>query len=455
MEKYNTLKTRYLKYFFLGIGGIGMSALAKYTAANNFFTAGYDAVNSDITAELEQLGIKIIFSDNPKLLPDNLSPNDTLVILTPAIKQSNLLNYFKSHNFTIIKRAQFLAQIVNSKTLIAIAGTHGKTTTSAITAHIFFQANKLNSAFVGGITKNYNSNFIFQNSQNPFSVAEADEYDKAFLWLNPFISVITSIEPDHLDIYKNYNNLLLTFQQFAQKTNPNGKLIVAHNLKKFFPNALTFGFSPESDFFASDLYVENQKQFFTIHLKNHSFKTYINFPAKAYVADALAAAAAAFSCNIPITTIKSALQSYIGTKRRFDLITHCNNTYIYEDYAHHPTEITALFNALNTFYPNLKKTILFQPHLFSRTADLAEQFAYALEPFDQIIVTDIYPAREKPLPNISAFTILDKIKNPHKFYLPIKNLPDALYNFKFQILAVTGAGNINSILKPFYKNLCK
>ncbi len=438
-------------YFFLGIGGIGMSALARYLKKNGFTVAGYDANKSQITSQLEEEGISVIYTDTPDLLPNHLNPENTLVIITPAIKEGALLNYFQKNRFKIIKRSQLLGEITNNQKLIAIAGTHGKTSTSAITAHILLQADKLRSGFIGGIVKPYNSNLISPKTTHTqgFVVAEADEYDRSFLYLHPDIAVITSIDPDHLDIYNNLDEIKKTFEQFVSGAKQNAKIIINQKVEISIPadkEKYTYGLSDNCDFYADNITQQGTKQHFTLHLNNQQIQTFILFPGQAYLENAVAAAASAYLAGVPVEKIARGLQSYQGTKRRFDLRINNGHTLIYDDYAHHPAEIKALYQSARQAYPNKKLTIIFQPHLYSRTRDFAREFASALELFDNIIITDIYPAREKTIPGITPNTILQHINKTEKQYIPKDKLQNYIKQLNNQIIFVTGAGDVNSII---------
>ncbi len=440
-------------YFFLGIGGIGMSALARYLNLQGYRILGYDMQKTNLTQTLETQGIKVFYQDDENNIPDDLNKDNTIVVLTPAIRTGNLLNFFKNHGFTILKRAELLASIVNDSRLIAISGTHGKTTTTAITAHIFKLAGKLNVGFVGGITKNYKSNFIRGNGQ--FSVVEADEYDRAFLLLKPDFAIITSIEPDHLDIYQNYENLKQAFVQFVKGSKQNAKILINKNIQLQGLNREVYYYSvsDKADFYVSNIHHCNHRQYFVLHLNDTDISTYIRFPGKAYLENALAAAAIAYLSGIEPKIIKQALETYLGTDRRFDLKYSDSVHYIYDDYAHHPTEIQALYQSVSLFHPDKHLTIAFQPHLYSRTRDFAEQFGLALSKFDKVIVTDIYPAREKPIPGVNPQLILKYVKHQNKQYVPFKNLVDFLQKQDFEVLLITGAGNINTIIPELVKQL--
>ncbi len=452
----NRGKVKY--YFFLGIGGIGMSALARFLNTLGYNILGYDAVRSDITQTLEKAGIKIFYKDDPSLLPGGINASNTVVVLTPAIKQGKLLDFFHKNGFEIVKRAKLLGQIANQHPLIAIAGTHGKTSTTAIVSHILHGAQKLKAGFVGGVVKNYNSNLILPGTQpdNGYIVVEADEYDRSFLQLKPDIAIVTSIDPDHLDIYSDLRDITHTFEQFLRGTRQNAQIIINDSLTLATPKhaqVYSYGLKRESDFHATDIKIKDGKQYFTLHLLDRQIPTFILFPGQAYLQNSIAAAAAAFLAGVQPEIIAQGLQAYQGTKRRFELRFASDGKYIYDDYAHHPNEIKALHESIRQFFPDKKITIVFQPHLFSRTRDFASEFARALDLFDRIIITDIYPAREDPIPGVSPNTILDRMTNPGKMYIPKSELINHLYNSDFQVLLVVGAGDANQIIEPLTKKL--
>ncbi len=447
-------------YFFLGIGGIGMSALARFLKLMGNNVLGFDAVASGLTRNLENSGIQIFYEDNPQLIPSHLAPDNTLVILTPAIKSGELLNYFQSHGFRIIKRAELLGKIANQHPLIAIAGTHGKTSTTALVSHILYGAGLLKAGFVGGVVKNYKSNLIIPDipPENGFVVVEADEYDRSFLQLHPDITVITSVEADHLDIYNGYEDIRATFEEFIKGAKPYSSVILNEKISLTIPDNISkyyYGTSSNSHFFATDIKLKEQKQFFTLQLKNYAIDTYILFPGHAYIENTVAAAAATYLAGADPVVIARQIQTYLGTERRFDLRYCSNDRCIYDDYAHHPSEIKALYNSIREFYPDKKITIVFQPHLFSRTRDFAWDFAKALDLFDEQIITDIYPAREKPIANVTPYTILDKMKSKNKRYIPLNELTGYLSQDDFQVLLIVGAGDINKIIDPLIRKLNK
>ncbi len=450
---------KYQNIYFIGIGGIGMSALARFFHHNGFLVAGYDAVSSTITTELQQIGINIHFSDDINLVDDSFKTekDNTLIIYTPAIPQNHSeLNWFKKNNFDIQKRAEVLGNLSKNKKTLAIAGTHGKTTITSITSHIFNIAGKLSAAFVGGILKNYKSNFIFddQNSHG-WLIVEADEFDHSFLQLTPFISIISAIDADHLDIYKNKENITKAFEKFVEQTQ--NILIINENVKintKNKPYVFTYGFSDSSHFRACNIKIQDGKQVFDIIYPDGILKnTSINMPGKINIENSLAAFASAFFLGIEPKLIQCGLSCFEGVERRFDLILNNNNHIFINDYAHHPHEIESLADAIKDFFPNKKTTAVFQPHLFSRTKDFADDFAKALSKFDQIIITDIYPAREKPIKGVTSKIIFDKINSKNKIYCSYNNIIKQIKQIEPELLLTIGAGDINNLVDEIKQTL--
>ena len=439
----------FVKYYFVGIGGIGMSALALYLREKGFDVAGYDAVSSNVTKRLQEKGIEIHFEDNPDLIPQNFKDKQqTLVVYTPAIPDEHKeLAYFRDNGFEIVKRADLLAEITKDKKTIAIAGTHGKTTITAITAYLFDKSERLNAAFVGGIMKNYGSNYIAGGVGYGWTITEADEFDRSFLKLNPYSAVISTIEPDHLDIYSDKNDIVQAFKEFAKKT----ENVIVINDKvdldlKGKSHVFKYGFSPDADFRAVNVRIENAKQVFDIEYVDGVLKDVkINLPGTVNVENALAAFAIAFLSGIDENEMKKALAEFQGVERRFDTL-YKSDRYVYiNDYAHHPTEIESLREAVKQFYPGKKITAIFQPHLYTRTRDFADDFAKVLQKFDDVVLTDIYPARQKPLPGVTSEIILEKIKSNNKQYCEYDKIIDIVERKKPEVLLTIGAGDIDNL----------
>jgi UDP-N-acetylmuramate--alanine ligase len=440
------------RVYFVGIGGIGMSALARYFAKLGVVVCGYDKTRTDLTIALEHEGILITYLDEESAVPVSFQKNhdDTLVVYTPAVpKDSKILNHFIENGFSLKKRAEVLGIISEGMFCIAVAGTHGKTTTSAIIAHILTDTGFGCTAFLGGITSNYNSNVLF--GKNNVVVVEADEYDRSFLTLHPDVAVITSMDADHLDIYGDESHLHESFHLFANQIKPNGKLFVKDGLPLY---GITYSANLESDIKASNIHVENGNFVFDFNDGYTTIKELsLAMPGKHNVENTVAAIGVALSLGIKPKSIKKAIASFKGVKRRFE--THVNTPeHIYiDDYAHHPEELRACFDAVRQLHPNKKLTVMFQPHLFTRTRDFADDFAKVLSTADDVILLEIYPARELPIEGINAQMLLDKITTINK-ELCGKDLAVArIKNKNPELLLTVGAGDIDTLIESLKNTL--
>ncbi len=429
----------YKHIYFLGIGGIGMSSLALYVLNENKVVAGYDKVKSEITDTLISQGATINFNDEFKIIPKSfLDKENTLIVYTPAIPLSNKqFVFFKKSGFTIIKRSELLGEISKDKFCIAIAGTHGKTTTSSILSHILFDNNLNFTSFVGGISENYNTNLI-QNG-NEIILVEADEFDRSFLTLNPNIACVTSIDADHLDIYENEVELKESFNQFKNNIKKDGVLFVNDQIPM---NGMTYGFNSNSNYFISNYRVNDEVAHFDINFKKSITSIQFKMQGKHNALNALVAFAIGNFLGINNDDIQKSLSTFKGVKRRFSYILKSPRVII-DDYAHHPTEIDAVQKSVKEMYPGKKITAVFQPHLYTRTRDFMDQFAESLSEFDEIILTDIYPAREQPIKNINSQALLKKIKNNRKLISKKSNLSSYLKNSKSDVFVIMGAGDIS------------
>ncbi len=444
----------------VGIGGIGMSALARFFVKNNYFVAGYDLTKTPLTEELENEQIFITYSEEIEEIPQKIiaDKDNSIVIYTPAIpKNHKQFNFFQKNNYKIFKRAEILGLLSQKHKTIGIAGTHGKTTISAICSHIFRQTEKLNSAFVGGIVKQYNNNFIEgSNNSRDWLILEADEFDKSFLKFEPNISLISAIEEDHLDIYDTKNELVKSFEKYAQKTSE--KVIINEKVQfdcELESELLKYGFEKNSDFYAENIRIKNNSQVFDIIYPNGKCTdVVIKLPGKVNVENATAAFSVAYTTGIATEEIKKSLANFEGIHRRFDEILNNEKYTFINDYAHHPTEIRRLREAVQSFYPRKKTTVIFQPHLYSRTRDFADGFARELSEFDKILLLDIYPAREKPIAGVSSEMILEKITNPNKEMCSFSNILEKIKNMDVEILLTVGAGSIINIVDDI-KNILK
>ncbi len=444
--------------YFIGIGGIGMSALALYYHLKGKEVRGYDRTPSDITRMLNEKGIAITFTEDLDFIPKEYTQENTLVVYTPAIpKEHKQLLFFQKNNYKVCKRSEVLGMITEDSFCLAVAGTHGKTTTSSILAHILVENHAPISAFLGGICENFQSNFICKGTK--LTVVEADEFDRSFLRLSPTIACITAVDADHLDIYGNAEEFLRGFKDFTHRIKPNGKLIIRKGLPF---EGLTYGINDGSDYQITHVKVQNGGYLFDIEFTNPETKEKqlvkdctLFRPGEHHLLNALAAVAVAHQAGYPLTHLAQALTSFKGVKRRFSYIINTPEQVFIDDYAHHPTELNALYNGVRSMYPNQQITILFQPHLFSRTRDFANGFAKSLSQFDRIILLDIYPARELPIEGITSQWLLNKIENPNKILIQKSAITDYLAKNPSPILVVAGAGDIGVEVEKIRKFLEK
>ena len=437
----NTLHSIY----FVGIGGIGMSALARYYMRKGISVSGYDLTRSPLTEQLEREGARIHYCDAPELITDDID----LVIYTPAVPQSlNEMVAIRQKGIRMMKRAEALGMISRNHFTIAVAGTHGKTSTTAMLTHIATSTHTDTTAFIGGIANNIESNIVL-GGDDSLLIAEADEYDCSFLQLSPNISIITSIDADHLDIYGDLEHLRDSFSTFASQTE--GCVICHENAKiEGLRNMITYG-TGDCDYRIGMAGYSNGRSSFSV--SHHGTSTHIELPAYGMhnVMNATAAFAAACEKGIEANAIANALSTYKGVKRRLDVIvSNARHTYI-DDYAHHPQEIKSSITAIREAFPDKKITVVFQPHLFSRTRDFANEFAETLSLADSVMLLDIYPAREKPIEGISSRLLLDKITTGDKRLCENDELLDTLEKLKPELLLTMGAGNIDRFVEPIKK----
>ena len=437
--------------YFIGIGGIGMSALARYFKASNKNVAGYDKIKTKITNDLVNLGIGVHFQDSVHNIESAfLNKDETLVVYTPAVPSSHSqLDYFKSKGFNILKRSKALGLITKNTFCLAIAGTHGKTTTTSILAHLMYQCNVSLTAFLGGISENYNSNLILNGNQ--VSVVEADEFDRSFLTLSPNIACITSMDADHLDIYGKAEALQDSFVEFSKKIKPNGKLFIKNGLPL---KGITYGIEDDSDYSIQNIKIENGTYFFNVKtpktiLENLQF----NLPGKHNLSNALIAFAMAVEYGCPSQKLVKALASYKGVKRRFTYHIKTDDLIFIDDYAHHPEEINAVHQAIREMHPNQKILAIFQPHLYSRTRDFIDDFAQSLSQFDQLMLLDIYPARELPISGVTSAWLLNKINIKNKQFVSKKEVLTEIHKTNAKIILTIGAGDIGEEVKHIKKEL--
>ena len=450
------------KLYFVGIGGIGMSALARYFHAKGYQVSGYDRNPTKLTDELISEGIDIHFdAQHIPLSIKNSHPHTLLVVYTPAVSvESPQLTYFKSKKWHLMKRADLLGLVTQDAYTIAVSGTHGKTTTSCILAHILKECDIYCTAFLGGISTNFNSNLLLSEKGN-IVVVEADEYDRSFLKLTPDIIIITSVDSDHMDVYKDENDLRSTFQKFAKNIKPGGMLLLNKSIDLNFDVSsevlkMTYSASLKADNVANNLKIENGSQYFDVSYKDilpgqvYEFELNninLKLPGIHNVENALAATIVASNLGANANEIKHAVETFSGVKRRFEY--HASGKYIYiDDYAHHPEEINLTIETSKALYPNKNITVVFQPHLYSRTRDFNDEFAQSLSLADELILLDIYPAREQPIDGVSSENLLEKIPHSHKNKVSKENLVEMLTHPKREVLLTLGAGDIDQFVEP-------
>ena len=449
---------QYKSVYFLGIGGIGMSALARYFHRCGVMVSGYDKTPTTLTHQLIEEGIPVHFDDNPELVPDR----PDLVIYTPALpKDNNELQFVIARGFPLKKRSEVLGMITRNAKTIAIAGTHGKTTITTLVAHLLITAGIDSIAFLGGISKNYNSNFItsglsaHQLAGSPvYYIVEADEFDRSFLRLYPDIAVITSADADHLDIYGNIDEVRLSFGEFTSNLQKNGTMILKKGVD-IVPEETdnyiiqTYHLEGDADFYPENIRLENSRFTFDLVTPARTIRNItLGLPGKFNLENAIAAAAVAYTVGIPDEVIAQSLLTFEGVERRFDFqVIHDDFVYI-DDYAHHPEELKACICAVREIYPSKKITGIFQPHLFTRTRDFADAFARSLELLDELILLEIYPARENPIAGIDSAMLLGKVQLQNKKICSKTDLTGELRSSKPEVLLTLGAGDIDQLVKP-------
>ncbi|TPN85837.1 UDP-N-acetylmuramate--L-alanine ligase [Aquimarina algicola] len=424
--------------YFIGIGGIGMSALARYFTFLDKNVAGYDKTPSPITSDLIDLGIAIHFDDQIKNIPSAYKNNkETLIIYTPAIPADHKeLNFFIKEEYAVKKRAEVLGIITKDVYTLAVAGTHGKTTTTAILAHLLKESGAKVTAFLGGISENYNSNLVLEG--NEVVVVEADEFDRSFLQLYPDVAAITSMDADHLDIYEEANALEESFTEFSSRTKDH--LLVRNGLPL---TGSTFGIDDDSQYCAQHIRIDNGTYIFDLKTPHTLIRDlHLNLPGKHNLLNAITAFAIAMLYGSPTDSLAKALFSFKGVQRRFTYQVKTDDLIFIDDYAHHPTEIDALHQAVREMHPDKRVTAVFQPHLYSRTRDFGLEFARSLSQFDEIMLLDIYPARELPILGITSEWLLNMIKNENKKIINKNNLVKEIRDTKPEVLLTIGAGDI-------------
>ena len=453
----------YDNIYFLGIGGIGMSALARWFLKKGLRVSGYDRTATTLTSALEEEGMRIHYDDAVESIPSEVknNKNKTLVIFTPAIPKDHREHQFlKENGFTIMKRSEVLGLISRDYITVAVAGTHGKTTTSSMVAHLLKTADKNMVAFLGGITTNYDSNLVMNGevSSDTIAVAEADEFDRSFLRLFPEIAIVTSADADHLDIYGNHESLVTSFKDFIKQINEGGHLIIHESIADKLAadihhvNKHIYSMS-RGQFFAGNITAKSG--FFEFDLQGFGKVEHIRLGVPGFhnIENAVAASIAASRCGVDLPTIKKGLESFAGVKRRFEFVIRHNRLVFVDDYAHHPAEIEAFLRSMKSMYPRKKLTVIFQPHLYSRTRDFAEGFSKSLSLADEVLLMDIYPARELPIPGVDSDMLFQNITSPLKMRCSKSDLMEKLEKIDIEILATVGAGDIDTFVEPIQKML--
>jgi len=448
--------------YFVGIGGIGMSALALYFAKGGFTVAGYDRSESRISLSLVENGCEITYEDEISVLPDLFKDksgrNKVIIVYTPAIPVENkILTFFRSNGYLIHKRSEILGEISLNTDTLAVAGTHGKTTVSTMIAHLLKQSHIDCSAFLGGISKNYDSNLLLGDSR--FTVMEADEFDRSFHRLKPLIAVVTSLDADHLDIYGDQVTMIKAYNEFCAKIRHGGDLIVNSKIRKdiIVPEGVTcFTYGLDNDADYRSYGIKHCKEFYSFNFKSPSLTIedlHFAFPGIINIENFTAAIAVALMCGVTEQEIRKAVLLFQGVRRRFDIRINVPGLAFVDDYAHHPEEIRACITCVKEYFSGRKVTGIFQPHLFSRTLDHADGFAKILDELDEVILLPIYPAREKPIEGVTSELIFNKMKSVKKRLLAKSDLPGELDSKNIDVLLTIGAGDIDTLVKPIEEKL--
>ncbi len=456
MSNFNAIKSVY----FVGVGGIGMSALARYFQFIGKNVAGYDKTQTILTDELIKEGINIHFNDEvAEIAPEYLNPAETVVVYTPAIpKDHTELCYFQKGGFEVLKRSQVLGMLTRERSGICVAGTHGKTTVSTLTAHLLKQSAVDCSAFLGGISRNYGTNLLLSPTSD-YVVLEADEFDRSFLQLSPQFAVITAVDADHLDIYGDRESVLEAFHDFANKLKPSGTLLVKDKLPMILdrkPGQTIYTYSitePDSDYRAENIELINGKYRYDLVYPQGIVKDLtVGIPGLVNVENSVAACAMALLTGASHNEIRKALASFIGIRRRFDYRINRPDFAMIDDYAHHPEEIRATIKSVRALYPSKRVVAVFQPHLYTRTRDFAKEFSESLELADEVVLLDIYPARELPIKGVSSQMLLDDIKKVPAQICSKAKLSLLLLSLKPEVLLMLGAGDIDKEVPIVEKN---
>lgn len=438
-----------------------MSALARYFSFTGRKVAGYDRTPTVLTSKMQKEGIDIHFDDDIRNIPKNWNPAETLAVFTPALPDDHQeLSWFREKPIGLLKRAKVLGLISNDKSGIAVAGTHGKTTISTMTATILNETSIGCGAFLGGVSKNFGSNLLLPKDDSPWIVAEADEFDRSFLHLQPKLALITAIDADHLDIYGDREKIVEAFEKFISQIKPGGKLVVKKgveiNKEKTSAEIFSYSVKCETDFFAKNLRLDTTDGCYRFDLKTPGgviANCKMNYPGLVNVENAIGAAALCFLAGVSANEIKTGLEKYAGVQRRFDVRYKSQSQIFIDDYAHHPKELEAVISSVQELYPNRKVTGIFQPHLYTRTRDFADEFAASLDLLDEAILIPLYPAREEPIKGVSSETIFEKMKLENKYLLSREETLELLQKEKTDVLLTMGAGDIDLLAENIIKVL--
>ncbi len=453
---------RVASVYFVGAGGIGMSALIRYFLSKGKRVGGYDRTPSDLTEALRKEGADIHYTDDVALVADVFkSPEDTLVVYTPAVPESHTeLAYFRARGFEVMKRARVLGEITRSARGLCVAGTHGKTTTSSMLAHLLKSSHVDCNAFLGGILKNYESNLMLSDTSD-LTVIEADEFDRSFHWLTPYMAVITSADPDHLDIYGTPEAYRESFEVFTSLIRPDGCLLLKKGVRvtprlREGVRLYTYSATEAADFHAENIVIRDGKITFDfVGPRVRIPEVELGVPVKVNIENGVAAMAIAWLNGVTPEEIRQGMASFAGPRRRFDFHLRTDRVALIDDYAHHPAELRQSILSVKELYAGRKVTGIFQPHLYSRTRDFADDFARSLSLLDELILLDIYPAREKPIPGVTSRIIFDKVTIPDKILCDKRELLDVIARGRYEVVLMVGAGDIDRLVEPVREILCK
>lgn len=453
---------RVASVYFVGAGGIGMSALIRYFLSKGKRVGGYDRTPSDLTEALRKEGADIHYTDDVALVADVFkSPEDTLVVYTPAVPESHTeLAYFRARGFEVMKRARVLGEITRSARGLCVAGTHGKTTTSSMLAHLLKSSHVDCNAFLGGILKNYESNLMLSDTSD-LTVIEADEFDRSFHWLTPYMAVITSADPDHLDIYGTPEAYRESFEVFTSLIRPDGCLLLKKGVRvtprlREGVRLYTYSATEAADFHAENIVIRDGKITFDfVGPRVRIPEVELGVPVKVNIENGVAAMAIAWLNGVTPEEIRQGMASFAGPRRRFDFHLRTDRVALIDDYAHHPAELRQSILSVKELYAGRKVTGIFQPHLYSRTRDFADDFARSLSLLDELILLDIYPAREKPIPGVTSRIIFDRVTIPDKILCDKRELLDVIARGRYEVVLMVGAGDIDRLVEPVREILCK